>query len=87
VGHRGGCSNPAKRERARALLDGGLAGVALRLLEGSCYVAGYDVDYFELFGRALFGCGQAENAGRFLLLSGILRPECEAARKVSVDVR
>ena len=75
MARRGGPPNPAKRERARTLLDAGDAPAALRLLEGSCYGAGYDIDFFELLGRALLACGRAENAGRFLFLSGARRPE------------
>lgn len=45
------------------------------MLAGSCYGAGYDTDYFELLGRALLDCGQAEHAGRFLFLCGVRRPE------------
>jgi hypothetical protein len=77
VARRGGFPNPAKRESARALLNAGHPGAALRLLEGSCFGAGYDPDYFELLGRALLGCGREENAGRFLFLSGVRRPEYE----------
>ena len=40
---------------------------------------GYDPDYFELFGLALLGCGQTDNAGRFLFLSGVRRPEYTSA--------
>lgn len=79
MGYRGGYPNPAKRERARSLLDAGDATTALRLLAGSCFGAGYDTDYFELLGRALLGCGQTENAGRFLFLCGMRRPEYAAA--------
>ena len=75
MGHRGGRPNPAKRERARTLLDAGDPAAALPLLAGSCFGAGYDADYFELLGRALLGCGQADNAGRFLFLSGARLPE------------
>jgi hypothetical protein len=79
VGHRGGYPNPAKRGRARALLNAGDPATALPLLAGSCFGAGYDSDYFELLGLALLGCGQAENAGRFLFLCGARRPEYAAA--------
>lgn len=79
MGHRGGFPNPAKRERARALLNAGDPATALPLLAGSCFGARYDEDYFELLGRALLGCGQAENAGRFLFLCGVRRPEYAAA--------
>lgn len=37
------------------------------------------MDDFELLGRALLGCGQAENAGRFLFLCGVRRPDYAAA--------
>jgi hypothetical protein len=77
--HRSGFPRKVKRERARVLLDSGLPAEALLLLAGSCYGAGYDVDYFELLGRALLGCGQVDNAGRFLFLSGVRRSEYEAA--------
>lgn len=79
MGRRGGSPNAAKRERARAMLDGGDPGTALRLLAGSCYGAGYDTDYFELLGRALLGCGFIENAGRFLFLCGVRPDEYTAA--------
>ncbi len=81
MGYRGGFPNAAKRERARGLLNAGYPGAALLLLEGSCFGAGYDVDYFELLGQALLRCGHAENAGRFLFLSGVRRPEYEPAIK------
>ncbi len=77
--HRGGFPNPTKRELARTLFSMGEAEKAVRLLSGSAYRAGYDVDYFELFGRALLGCGQLKNAGRFLFLSGVRLAEYEAA--------
>ncbi len=79
MSYRGGFPNPAKRERARALLDSSKPAASLQLLAGSCYGAGYDTDYFHLLGRALLGCGQVENAGRFLFLSGVRRPEYMAA--------
>src|SRR4051812_42705480 len=78
MGYRGGFPNPVKREKARILLDAGNPVAALPLIAGSCFGAGYDVDYFELLGRTLLGCGQVENAGRFLFLSGIRRPEYAA---------
>jgi hypothetical protein len=77
--HRSGYPRKVKRERARMLLDSGLPAEALVLLAGSCYGAGYDIDYFELLGRALLECGQIDNAGRFLFLSGVRRPEYEDA--------
>jgi hypothetical protein len=40
---------------------------------------GYDADYFELLGRALLGCGQVENAGRFLFLCGVRQVDYAAA--------
>jgi hypothetical protein len=77
-GHRSGRPNPRKRQKARSLLSEGRPEAALRLLAGSAYGAGYDTDYFELLGLALLGCGQHENAGRFLFLSGRRLPEyCE----------
>lgn len=78
MGHRGGFPNNAKRERARALLANGDASEALRLLSGSCFGAGYDRDYYELLGRALLATGHPENAGRFLFLSGVRKPEYDA---------
>jgi hypothetical protein len=77
--HRSGFISAVKRERARVFLDSGQSAAALRLLAGACYGTGYDVDYFELFGRALLECGQVENAGRFFFLSGVRRSEYEAA--------
>ncbi|MFO0867149.1 MAG: hypothetical protein U0744_21340 [Gemmataceae bacterium] len=79
MARRGGFPNPVKRERARKLLDVGDMATALRLLAGSSFGAGYDADYFELFGRALLGCGQPDNAGRFLFLSGARQPEYATA--------
>jgi len=72
---RGGYPNPAKQRQARSLLDRNDPAGAVRLLSGSCYGAGYDAGYFELFGRALLNCGQSENAGRFLFLSGVRHPD------------
>jgi len=77
VGYRGGCPNDAKREHARALLADGDAAEALRLLDGSCFGARYDLDYYELLGLALLANGQTENAGRFLFLSGVRKAEYE----------
>jgi hypothetical protein len=77
--HRSGFISAVKRERARVFLDSGSSAAALRLLTGACYGTGYDVDYFELLGRALLECGQVENTGRFFFLSGIRRSEYEAA--------
>ncbi len=79
MGHRGGFPQKIKRERARLLLDDDNPAAALSLLASSCYGAGYDVDYFELLGRALLGCDRIDNAGRFLFLSGVRRPAYEAA--------
>lgn len=79
MAHRGGFPKPSKRKRARMLLEAGDSVAALRLLEGSCFGAGYDTDYFELLGRALLACGHTENAGRFLFLCGVRRPEYAAA--------
>ncbi|WP_337175152.1 hypothetical protein [Paludisphaera sp.] len=70
--------SPRKREKARALLAEARPEEALALLAGSAYGAGYDSDYFELLGLALLGCGQHENAGRFLFLSGRRLPEYRA---------
>ncbi|NJR31944.1 MAG: hypothetical protein HC778_02550 [Chamaesiphon sp. CSU_1_12] len=39
------------------------------------------VDFYELFGCVLLGCGEIDNAGRFLFLSGVRQPEYEAAIK------
>jgi hypothetical protein len=79
MSHRGGFPRTEKRERARALLEAGDCATALPLLAGSSFGVGYDTDYFELLGRALLGTSQIENAGRFLLLSGVRRPEYDAA--------
>lgn len=79
MGYRGGFPRAIKRERARLSLDNDNPVAALRLLASSCYGVGYDVDYFELLGRALLGCGQIDNAGRFLFLSGVRKPAYEAA--------
>lgn len=79
MGFRGGRPNPRKREQARGLISRGQPEEALRILVGSAFGAGYDVDYFELLGQALLGCGQPENAGRFLFLSGQRPPEYREA--------
>lgn len=79
MGYRGGFPKKIKLERARLLLDDDNPAAALSLLASSCYGAGYDVDYFELLGRALLGCDRLENAGRFLFLSGVRRPIYESA--------
>ena len=79
MGYRGGFPRTIKRERARLLLDDDNPAAALSLLASSCYGAGYDVDYFELLGRALLGCDRVENAGRFLFLSGVRRPAYKSA--------
>jgi hypothetical protein len=79
VGYRGGFPRTIKRERARLLLDDDNPAAALSLLASSCYGAGYDVDYFELLGRALLSCDRIDNAGRFLFLSGVRRPAYGAA--------
>jgi hypothetical protein len=76
--HHSGCIKKIKLDRARALLDGGDPLAALRILAGG-YHYFYDVDYYELFGCVLLECGEIDNAGRFLFLSGVRRPEYEAA--------
>lgn len=78
---RSGRPNPRKREHARALLAAGEGQLALKLLTGSAYGAGYDLDYCELLGKALLECGQLENAGRFLFLSGSRTPNYQEAIK------
>jgi hypothetical protein len=82
VGHyRAGVPKKIKRDHARAFLDAGDSIAAVRILAGGGSTYAHDVDYFELFGRALLGCGEIDNAGRFLFLSGVRRPEYEAAIK------
>jgi hypothetical protein len=80
MGHyRGGIPKKIKLDRARSFLNTSDSLAALRILAGggSCRV--YDVNYYELIGRALLGCNEINNAGRFLFLSGVRRPEYEGA--------
>ncbi len=80
MGHyRGGLPKTIKVERARAFLDAGDSVAALRILAGSGGTYRYDVDFYELFGCVLLRCGEIDNAGRFLFLSGVRRPEYESA--------
>jgi hypothetical protein len=82
MGHyNGGVPKKINQDRARAFLDAGDSIAALQILAGGGSTYAYDVDYFELFGLALLGCGEINNAGRFLFLSGVRRPEYEDAIK------
>jgi len=74
-----------KREAARQFLAAGHFREAMTILSGAVYGAGYDPDYFELFGTALLGCGEIENAGRFLFLSGQRRPDYEMPITIFID--
>jgi hypothetical protein len=79
--YRGGIPKKIKLDRAKAFLDAGDPVAALQIIAGSGSTYDYDVDFYDLFGRTLLGCGEIDNAGRFLFLSGVRRPEYEAAIK------
>jgi hypothetical protein len=82
VGHYGGgLPKTIKVERARAFLDAGDSVAALQIFAGSGGNYRYNVDFYELFGCVLLRCGEIDNAGRFLFLSGVRRPEYESAIK------
>jgi hypothetical protein len=81
VGYRGCFPKKIKIDRAKAFLAASDPVAALRILAGSGGTYGYDVDFYELFGCVLLRCGEIDNAGRFLFLSGVRKPEYEAAIK------
>jgi hypothetical protein len=71
--------------KARSLLEQGKAEEALQLLAGAVHGAGFDVDFYELFGRTLLATGHKINAGRFLFLCGKRRPEYEDSMRAFIN--
>ena len=80
--HRSGRPKDWKVAAAKALVAAGDFQKALSHLQRSCFAVGYDTEYFELLGRALLGCGNVVNAGRFLFLSG--KRESEYAEAIAL---
>ena len=60
---------------AMSLLANGNPFEARKILSGSVHGAGYDTQFYALYGTVLLACGEEMNAGRFLFLSGVRTPE------------
>ncbi|MBV9926933.1 MAG: hypothetical protein JOZ96_18085 [Acidobacteria bacterium] len=66
-------------EKAERELAAGNLWRAKEILQGTLPQAGYHVELFEMLGAVLLRMGDLPEAGKFLFLSGVRRPEYEQA--------
>lgn len=66
-------------EKAERELNDGNLWRAKEILQGSIPSAGYDVELFEKLGIVLWRMGDLPEAGKFLFLSGVRKPEYDEA--------
>ncbi|MDQ3800625.1 MAG: hypothetical protein M3384_14345 [Acidobacteriota bacterium] len=66
-------------EKAERELAKGNLWRAKEILQGSLPSAGYNIELFEKFGIVLLQMGDLPEAGKFLFLSGVRKPEYEEA--------
>ena len=69
-------------EKANKEIAAGNLWRAREILQGSIPNAGYDCELFERLGSVLLMMGDLPEAGRFLFLSGRVKPEYEEAVKI-----
>lgn len=62
-------------DRARAEIEKGNLWRAKEILQGAIRSETYDVELFEMLGTVFLEMGDLPEAGRFLFLSGVRRPE------------
>ena len=62
-------------DKARAEIEKGNLWRAKEILQGAIRGEGYDVQLFEMMGTVFLRMGDLPEAGRFLFLSGVRRPE------------
>ena len=62
-------------DKAQEELEKGNLWRAKEILQGAIRSEGYNVQLFEMMGTVLLGMGDLPEAGRFLFLSGVRRPE------------
>lgn len=62
-------------DKARHEVDQGNLWRAKEILQGAIRSESYDVELFEMMGMVLLRMGDLPEAGRFLFLSGVRRPE------------
>jgi len=62
-------------DKARAEIEKGNLWRAKEILQGAIRGQGYDVQLFEMLGTVFLRMGDLPEAGRFLFLSGVRRPE------------
>ncbi|HEU4506769.1 MAG TPA: hypothetical protein VFR78_00930 [Pyrinomonadaceae bacterium] len=62
-------------DKARREVDQGNLWRAKEILQGAMRRESYDVELFEMMGMVLLRMGDLPEAGRFLFLSGVRRPE------------
>lgn len=62
-------------DKARTELEKGNLWRAKEILQGATRSESYDVQLFEMMGTVLLRMGDLPEAGRFLFLSGVRRPE------------
>ena len=72
-------------EKAEQELSAGNLWRAKEILQGSLPSAGYNVELFEKLGVVLLRMGDLPDAGKFLFLSGVSKPEYEKA--ISIFLR
>ncbi|MCW5960873.1 MAG: hypothetical protein KIS76_11985 [Pyrinomonadaceae bacterium] len=66
-------------EKAERELAAGNLWRAKEILQGSIPSAGYNIELFEKLGNVLLQMGDLPEAGKFLFLSGVRKPEYEEA--------
>jgi hypothetical protein len=69
-------------DKARREIENGNLWRAKEILQGAIRSEGYDVELFEMMGTVLLRMGDVHEAGRFLFLSGIRRPDYQEAIEI-----
>ena len=69
-------------DKARAEIEKGNLWRAKEILQGAIRGGGYDVELFETIGIVLLRMGDLPEAGKFLFLSGVRRPEYPEAIEI-----
>jgi hypothetical protein len=77
--------NPNRWVRVEREIQAGRIWRAKEILQGTIATSSYDPALFERYGQLLLGMGDTVEAGKYLFLSGVRKPEYEEAISLFVD--